>query len=75
METSDIITNLLQKLEDERNRSHELTLIVLKQQGLLDEKIIVPEIDQGIGKVPWNVQKARLEKLYKKPEEDTESAC
>ncbi len=60
---------LLDLLEKEREKSHQLTQILLKQQGLLDEKIIIAESDKPIGKIPWELQKNLLEKRYSRESE------
>ena len=66
---TDLEITLTDLLKAERERSHQLTMILLKQSGLLDEKVIVAESLQGTGKLPWEMQKTRLEKAYRKTTE------
>jgi len=61
---TDIESELLKLISDLRAENAALTEVILTQSGLIDEKVIVPESMQGIGKEPWYIKKKKLEKLY-----------
>jgi hypothetical protein len=60
---TDIESELLKLISDLRAENAALTEVVLTQSGLIDEKVIVPESIQGIGKEPWYIKKKKLERL------------
>jgi hypothetical protein len=63
--SSELINKLLKLLEEERAKSHELTLLLLAKEK--DEITITAQSStQGNGKLPWNLQKAKLEEKFAK---------
>lgn len=65
----EILENLL---KDEREKSHQLTLLLLSQSGELEEKTIVSESVHGHGKMRWPMMQVALEKKFKKKVESIE---
>lgn len=65
---TDLEQTLLRLLEEERNKSHELTLLLLERTETLhgDQTVIVPDSPQGVGRVPWSQRKAMLEKKFRR---------
>lgn len=62
-----IIDSQQEQIKDLISQNNALQEIILKQAGLLDEKIIVGESEVGhIGKIPWYIRQKKLELLHKK---------
>lgn len=62
---------LLDMIEAEKQRNHELTTLLLRQNGLQDQEIIAAESQKSLGKIPWEIRKQQLElKFSKKVEND-----
>ena len=60
------IEYLEQELTNEREKSHQLTLLLLENKGELEQKQVVAESIHGYGKLKWPDLKDRLENKFKK---------
>ena len=69
--TESIESRLLKIIEDQRAEIAALHEIILKKQGLLDDKVIIPEAPgRHVGKEPWYITKTKAEakfRLLKEP--------
>lgn len=64
---TDLERELLDLLKAEHDRVGVLVGALLRREGLVDEKIIVPESISGVGRKPWDRMQKELEDHFKKP--------
>jgi hypothetical protein len=67
MSDSEMILWLTKQVDELRAENAGLQEIIFRQQGLMDEKIIVPEAAGAhVGKEPWYIQRQKLERIYRR---------
>ena len=67
------IEKLWKLVNELRAENSSLQEIIFRQQGLLDEKVIVPEAaGTHIGREPWYMKKAKLEMAFRNRAVDSE---